>query len=334
MDIISKTLQLNNIIIESRKSDHFINATQMCKAGNKKFNDWNRLESVKELCKQLEIVLKNESDNQNIESEYPVSIQTDLKLIYIKKGGLVSQQGTWIHPDLAIQLAQWISAAFAIKVSRWIRELVITGSVSIDSHKTDDEINKLMQELKLKDEIIAIKEQENKWLQIKAQNCASYTKYIDKTTGLYIGAHTCESKNYIYKFGKSFDPEVRATKHSGSTCDLNKFKTYKSYITYASLHLPTENYIQHLFNPFWVNKKRVEHMIIHPIILDNIIEQFINHTDSYVKQINYYITTLEQSNFNYEIVEDILIKLYTKVIKEESAAETDEDEASNIEYSD
>jgi hypothetical protein len=29
----------------------------------------------------------------------------------------------WIHPDLAIQLAQWISPIFALQVSKWIREL-------------------------------------------------------------------------------------------------------------------------------------------------------------------------------------------------------------------
>ncbi len=26
---------------------------------------------------------------------------------------------SWIHPDLAVQLAQWISPTFALQVSRW-----------------------------------------------------------------------------------------------------------------------------------------------------------------------------------------------------------------------
>jgi hypothetical protein len=58
-----RQLILNNIAIESRKLDNFINATQMCKAGGKKFHDWCRLSSSKELIKMLENSLKNEGIN-------------------------------------------------------------------------------------------------------------------------------------------------------------------------------------------------------------------------------------------------------------------------------
>ena len=46
-------ITLNGINVLSRE-DGFINATAMCKAGNKKFNDWLRLESTKELIEALE----------------------------------------------------------------------------------------------------------------------------------------------------------------------------------------------------------------------------------------------------------------------------------------
>ena len=46
-------LILNNIIIETRE-DGFINATQLCKAGGKVFKDWHRLNSTKELIKELD----------------------------------------------------------------------------------------------------------------------------------------------------------------------------------------------------------------------------------------------------------------------------------------
>ena len=46
------------------------------------------------------------------------------KLIEVYKGcNDKYNQGTWIHPDLGIQLAQWCSPSFSIQVSKWIREL-------------------------------------------------------------------------------------------------------------------------------------------------------------------------------------------------------------------
>jgi hypothetical protein len=31
-------------------------------------------------------------------------------------------RGTWVHPQMAIHLAQWLSAAFAVQVSEWVLE--------------------------------------------------------------------------------------------------------------------------------------------------------------------------------------------------------------------
>ena len=40
-------------------------------------------------------------------------------LIKIKKGGNnKKEQGTWVHPEIAINIAQWCSSIFAVKVSR------------------------------------------------------------------------------------------------------------------------------------------------------------------------------------------------------------------------
>jgi len=88
----------SSIIIPMRK-DGYINATNLCKAGGKKFNNWNKLKNTKELITALES-----------ETGFPVS-----QLI----------EGSWIHPVLAIQMAQWISPKFFIQVSRWTKELTM-----------------------------------------------------------------------------------------------------------------------------------------------------------------------------------------------------------------
>jgi hypothetical protein len=110
-------ITLNNVVISSRPIDHYVNATQLCKAGGKFFKDWFRLESTKELIDEL-------SDDGRILPSLLVESNRGRTSKYT--------QGSWIHPDLSIQLAQWISPKFAIQVSKWIRTLFNDGSVQID----------------------------------------------------------------------------------------------------------------------------------------------------------------------------------------------------------
>ena len=146
-------INLNGITVLSRE-DGFINATALCKAGGKLFGNWYKSEPAKELIKVLENKIQNEyrekSDIQNEyreESEYPTVID-------IKKGNTSKfSQGSWIHPDLAVHLAIWISPAFGIQISRWIRELALTGTVTIENEKSSHELLELQKNYKkLEDE--------------------------------------------------------------------------------------------------------------------------------------------------------------------------------------
>jgi hypothetical protein len=61
------------------------------------------------------------------------------QLLNIKKCNSCDfNQGSWIHPDLAIQLAQRISPSFALQVSKWIRTLFTDGNVSINIKLNND----------------------------------------------------------------------------------------------------------------------------------------------------------------------------------------------------
>jgi hypothetical protein len=202
MSALSNTLVLNDIIIESRTSDNFVNATQLCKAGGKKlFADWYRLDSTKELIRVLE---------EDLKSNMEISISQEL--IDVKKGNSkLFTQGSWIHPDLAVQLAQWISPKFAIKVSRWTRELLITGSVSIDSKKTNEELNRLQKQLQentlvinqknaliedSKKQIVKLeKKQLNLLLEIED------SKHIEKKQIFYIATTDTYLANSRFEFG-------------------------------------------------------------------------------------------------------------------------------------
>ena len=53
-----------------------------------------------------------------------------MNLVEKNVGG--NHSSTWIHPDLAIQLAQWLSPEFALQVSHWIRTLFVEGKVEVN----------------------------------------------------------------------------------------------------------------------------------------------------------------------------------------------------------
>lgn len=93
-------------IIYQRPKDGYINATAMCQAAGKQWFDYRRLAATNAFVDALAA-----------ETGIPGS-----ELIHSMKGGDVRYQGTWVHPQVAIHLAQWLSAKFAVQVSQWVYE--------------------------------------------------------------------------------------------------------------------------------------------------------------------------------------------------------------------
>ncbi len=93
-------------IIPQRLSDGYISATALCKSVGKEFSNYHAMKSTQDFIAEL-------------------SLQTNLakdQLILIIRGGNPQQQGTWVHPYLAINLGQWLSVKFSVKVSQWVYE--------------------------------------------------------------------------------------------------------------------------------------------------------------------------------------------------------------------
>ncbi|NLD09822.1 MAG: KilA-N domain-containing protein, partial [Xanthomonadaceae bacterium] len=78
--------EVNQIEIDQRINDGYVNATALCKASGKLIADYLRLDSTKEFLTELE------SDVGN-----PIS-----ELVQVVKGGNPQLQGTWVHPYVAI----------------------------------------------------------------------------------------------------------------------------------------------------------------------------------------------------------------------------------------
>lgn len=98
--------EVDGEIVRQRAVDGYINATAMCKATGKKFNDYTRLKTTQDFLRELSSA-----------TGIPVA-----ELIQTLMGGHPETQGTWVHPDVAINLGQWCSPKFAVAVSQWVRE--------------------------------------------------------------------------------------------------------------------------------------------------------------------------------------------------------------------
>ena len=98
--------KVENAIVDQRASDGYINATAMCKAAGKLFGHYRENGSTKEFLAELETDIG-----------IPIS-----GLVQSLKGGEAGTQGTWVHPHVALHLAQWLSPKFAVQVSKWVHD--------------------------------------------------------------------------------------------------------------------------------------------------------------------------------------------------------------------
>ena len=117
------------------QTDGYLNATQIVKQFGKIPNEFLRLKSTKEYIKDL----KDETLRGKTETKNNVEIQ----YVITRNGGLLAEQGTWIHPDLAVIFARWLNSKFGVWCDRQIKKLMETGTVSIQPQTPTDYLEAL-----------------------------------------------------------------------------------------------------------------------------------------------------------------------------------------------
>ena len=266
----NNNLMLSGIVIESRKSDNFINATQLCKAGKKEFNNWYSLKTTKNLIKTLELDVNSNPDISG------------LKVVDIKIGG--NHSGSWIHPDLAVPLAQWISPSFAIQVSRWIRKLFITGSVSINSRKTDEELKELQNKLeeneqKHKQEIEKISKQlqEKENINFTLKNFVENVKMKEKNQVIYIATTKMYAGQNIFKVGGvSSESRLQNRLSQYNTGRISEDCFYYCFMLKCNNFHHMENRIKEILSEFKYNKEK-EMYVLNYRVLQEIISFLVEN---------------------------------------------------------
>lgn len=96
--------ELEREVIHQRVRDGYVNATAMCKAGGKLFGHYRENRQTKDFLAAL---------------SRSIGIPID-QLVATSSTGANEARGTWVHPQVAINLAQWISPEFAVKVTQWV----------------------------------------------------------------------------------------------------------------------------------------------------------------------------------------------------------------------
>ncbi len=100
-------VQKENMSLMQRE-DGYVNATALCKDSNKRLNNY----------------LRNEQTQSFLDELSAVTLISATDLIQSQQGGVPSEQGTYVHPKVAIHLAQWLSPKFAVFVTEVIFDFI------------------------------------------------------------------------------------------------------------------------------------------------------------------------------------------------------------------
>ena len=212
MSITTKeTLYISDIAITSRKLDGYINATQLCKAGNRLFNTYFRRKKTKEFLE-----------------EFSEETQICGGSLIKYNGAHGSERATWVHPQIAINIAQWVSPSFDIKVSRWVYELMLFGDVKLGQERSNKEL-----ETKLKES--------NNMIEILNEKLSTMSIEYKKLKKTHRGLLKHKSVHY-FKKGKCFYIISNTQENSqrvkiGISTDINtRLRTHRTAIPYIKLH--------------------------------------------------------------------------------------------------
>jgi phage antirepressor YoqD-like protein len=113
----------NKVTFSCSEHCNMINATEMAKPFGRRPVDWLKLDSTKEFLEALSEVKKSHfAPNSEVKDSH-------ITLVYTKRGGDLNntEQGTWMHEDVALEFARWLSPIFAIWCNDKIKELLIKG---------------------------------------------------------------------------------------------------------------------------------------------------------------------------------------------------------------
>jgi hypothetical protein len=215
----------NGYIIESRDVDGYINITNLCKAGGKEFKDWNRLDKTKAFLKALSTAV-------GISTAVLIHLGTGSKF-----GTTEETSGTWVHPQVAINIAQWISPQFDVKVSAWVLEVMMSGKIDITNTKSYRELQEDNKNKQLKIQLMTKKyvkkqpriqyEESNVVYILTTANMKKERRYIlGKATNLTsrLSVYNKSDEHEVVYYQECPDEERMSVVETLVFCKLNEYR--------------------------------------------------------------------------------------------------------------
>jgi hypothetical protein len=272
-------------IIRMRKSDGYLNATEMCKANGKFYNHYIDSNSTKEFLKEL-----------SSDTGFQVS-----HLVEVKRGGKSNLQGTWVHPQVAIHLAQWLSPKFAVAVSKWVFRFM-TGDLSLINEIKHN--NKAMEE-KLNESIKDLEKsrtelEKQKKINSQLNNFVSNVKQRTKEEIIYIATtKKYAAENYFKVGGCDSKKLLKKRLAQYNTGRPSNDLYYFAYISTTSNYSKLESRIKDILVDFIENKDK-EMYILHYDCLQMLIELIKNDYNKEVEYVNEFIRNITNAFLNKE----------------------------------
>lgn len=130
-----KTVSFGNFPV-SFQNNGYLNATVVAAHFNRRVGNYLKSERTQEYIAALAEKL----------SVTPKRATEDNQIVIIKQGG--TEQGTWLHPKLAVDFARWLDPKFAVWCDEQI-EQILSGSPKLETKTTIDERRSLVDAVKL-----------------------------------------------------------------------------------------------------------------------------------------------------------------------------------------
>ena len=123
--------------VDFMRSGAYCNLNDIAKPFGKRIDNWLRLDGTKRLFEDFKKDFAYGGAEPIITVKGNFSDTSDLRY----QSQIFTRQGTYAHPDIAIQFAQWCSPGFALWVSRQIRHLMTYGEVNLHYREwTEDQV--------------------------------------------------------------------------------------------------------------------------------------------------------------------------------------------------
>ena len=124
-----KTVNFNGISV-SFTENGYLNATKIAKHYGKQVRDYLINNRTKDYIRALDEHL----------SEAVKTASEQNQLVIIVKGGKSNEQGTWLHPKLAIDFARWLNPRFAVWCDMQIEQMFMSSAQSLTAQITETTI--------------------------------------------------------------------------------------------------------------------------------------------------------------------------------------------------